>query len=81
LGQADHPVGGAQQQRPGIRRDLAAVEGRHHRAAFDACKLEQAWGTLWGIGALLCLAVKPLSQKNFRSFRGPMHPIRVRNAG
>ena len=38
--QADRPVGGTQQQRPGIRGDRAAIERRHHGPAFDACKLE-----------------------------------------
>ena len=41
-GQADDPVGRAEQQRAGIRGDAPAIEGRHHGTAFDACKLEQA---------------------------------------
>ena len=35
-----------QQQRAGIRSDLAAVKCGHHRAALDACKLEQLSATL-----------------------------------
>src|SRR3954453_15739722 len=34
-----------------------------------------------GIGDFLCLNVKPLSQKNFRSIRAPMHLTLVRDAG
>src|SRR3954466_115501 len=34
-----------------------------------------------GIGEFLCLNVKPLSQKNFRSIRAPMHLTLVRDAG
>jgi hypothetical protein len=34
----DRPIGRSQQQRPGLRRDGAAVERRHHLAAFHGCK-------------------------------------------
>ena len=44
--QPDRPVGGAEQQRPGIRGHPAAVEPGHHRAPFDACKAKQIRATL-----------------------------------
>jgi hypothetical protein len=40
LGEVQHTVGRTQQQRASIRADAPAVEGRNHRAAFNACKLE-----------------------------------------
>jgi hypothetical protein len=80
-GQAEHLVGGAQQQRAGVAGELAAVEGGDHRAATNACKFQLLRVTLCGHRAILCLRVNSLLQKNFRSIRRPMHLIRVRNAG
>ena len=42
----DRAIGRAQQQRPGVRRDRAAVERRHHRAAFNGFKSKQFRATL-----------------------------------
>src|SRR4051794_29793711 len=54
LGQPNGAIGLAQQQRAGIRGDRAAIEARHHSAAFDGWKIEQCevtlcwhWGFLW----------------------------------
>jgi hypothetical protein len=35
LHQPERPIRGAQQQHPGVRGHLAAIEGSHHLAAFD----------------------------------------------
>jgi hypothetical protein len=80
-GQADHLVGGAQQQRTSITGDVSAVEGRHHRAAFQAWKVKPRRVTLCRHRGTPLLSDKALSQKNFRSIRAPMHMTRVRNAG
>ncbi len=44
--QPDRAVGQAKKQGAGVRCDLPAVEGSHHRASFDRCKLEQFQATL-----------------------------------
>ena len=44
--QADRPVRGAQEQRPGVRRDRPAAEPGHHRPARDGCKLHPIHATL-----------------------------------
>ena len=79
--QPDRPVGGAQQQRAGIRGDGATVEPRHHRPAFNGCKLEAIRATLcrhWGVPPK---RLKMLLHNNFRRFGTPMHLLPVRNPG
>jgi len=80
-GQPDHTVGGAEKQRTGVRRHASAVERGHHRAPFNACKLKQARITLCRHRETPLLSVRPLLQKNFRRFRGPVHISSMRNAG
>jgi hypothetical protein len=80
-GQPDHTVGGAEKQRTGVRRHASAVERGHHRAPFNACKLKQARITLCRHRETPLLSVRPLLQKNFRRFRGPVHLPCVRNPG
>ena len=46
LDQPDLPVGGAQQNRPGLRGHPAAVKPGHHRAPLNRCKSEQIRATL-----------------------------------
>ena len=53
LDQPDPSVGGAEQQRSGLRRHRPTVECRHHRPAFYRCKAKQ-------IRATLCLHRVPL---------------------
>ena len=55
LDQPDLPVGGAQQQRPGLRGDLAAIESGHHRVPFNRCKSKQIRSTLCLHRASPCL--------------------------
>jgi hypothetical protein len=81
LDQTDGAVGGAEQQRTGVRGDPPAVERGHHGTALHACKLEQRRATLCRHRGAPLLSVKPLSQKNFRRFGGPVHLPNVRNAG
>ena len=66
LHQLDCPVGRAQQQRARVRRDRPAVERRHHRAAFDACKLQRTCATLCRHRGLSPPSLKSFSQNNFR---------------
>ena len=79
--QVDRAVRRAEQQRAGIRGDRAAVEGRHHAAALDGCKIEQRRATLRLHRGSLLRRGKSLSQRNFRRFRTPMHPRVVRYSG
>jgi len=79
--QADRPVGGAQQQRPGVGGDGAAVEPGYHRPAVNGCKREPIRATVCRHRGTPPLGPKALSQKNFRSFRAPMHLLPVRNPG
>jgi len=79
--QADGPVGRAEQQRSGIRGDLAAVEGGHHPATLDHFITEQVAATLCRHRGAPLQRVKALSQKNFPTFRAPMHLPSVRNPG
>ena len=69
LDQPDRPVGAAQQQRPGVRRDRAAVECCHYGASLDGCKFQLRRATLCRHRGPPLLSDKPLSQKNFRRFR------------
>ena len=80
-GQADHPVGGAQQQRASFGGDPPAVERSHHRTAFHAWKFKQRRVTLCRHRGTPLLSDKALSQKNFRSIRAPMHMTPVRDPG
>jgi hypothetical protein len=71
--QPDRPIGGAQQQRPGVRGHLPTVERSHHLAAFDHFISEQIAATLCRHRGTPLRRVKPLSQKIYRRFRAPMH--------
>lgn len=79
LDQPDRPVCAAQQQRPGIGRDRAAIKRRHHGPALDGCKLHLRRATLWGHRDTPLQAIKSLSQRNFRRLRTPVHLPCVRN--
>jgi hypothetical protein len=79
--QADRPIGRPEQQRPGIRGDLAAVERRHHLAALDHFISEQVAATLCRHRGAPLHRVNSLLQKNYRRFRAPMHLLLVRNPG
>ena len=81
LDQADRPIGRAEQQRAGVRGDLAAVERRHHLAPLDHFITEQVAATLCRHRGAPLRRVKSLSQKNYRRFRAPMHLPPVRNPG
>ena len=79
--QADRAIGRAEQQGPGIGRDLAAIEGSHHLAAFDHFITEQVAATLRRHRGTPLRQLKSLSQKNYARFRAPMHLSTVRNPG
>ena len=79
--QADRPIGRAEQQRAGIRGDLAAIERGHHLAALDHFITEQVAATLCRHRGAPLRRVNSLSQKNYRRFRAPMHLLPVRNPG
>ena len=79
--QADRPVGGAQEQRPGIRGDGPTVKPSQHGTAFDARKLEPIRATVcrhWGDPPR---RLKVLQHNNFRRFGTPMHLLPVRYPG
>jgi hypothetical protein len=80
-GQAQHPIRRPQQQGAGVAGDGATIEGRNNRTAFSRCKRKQVRITLCRHRGLPLLRDKTLSQKNFRSFRAPMHLTLVRDAG
>ena len=46
LDQADLPIGGAKQYRPGLRGHRPTVKRRHHLAPFNRCKAKQIRATL-----------------------------------
>ena len=71
--EADRPIGRAEQQRPRVRRDLAAIEGGHHLAALDHFIPEQIAATLCRHRGAPLRRDNSLSQKNYRRFRTPMH--------
>ena len=73
LDEPDGPVGGAEQQRAGIRRDRAAIERRHHGAAFDGCKTERLRATLCRHRGPPADRFKLLRHNNSRRFGAPMH--------
>jgi hypothetical protein len=79
--QPDGTIGGPEQQRAGIGGDRPAVEAGDHGAAFDGYKLEQRRATLRRHRGPPLRRREPLSQKNFRRFRAPMHLRLVRYAG
>jgi hypothetical protein len=79
--QPDGAVGGAEQQRAGVRGDRPAVEAGDHGAALDRCKLKQGWVMLCPHRRFPLRRRKALSQRNLRRFRAPMHLRLVRNAG
>ena len=79
--EADRTVGRPQQQRPCVRGDRPAIEPGHHHAALNWCKLKAIETTLCRHRGTPLRAPKPLPQKNFRSFRAPMHLHPVRNSG
>ena len=79
--QADRPIGGAQEQRAGVGGNHPAIKSGHHRTALDACKLEPIRATVCRHRGTPLLGPKTLLQKNFRSFRAPMHLLPVRNPG
>jgi hypothetical protein len=79
--QADGAVGGAEQQRTGIRSDRPAVEPGHHPPGLDRCELKQPWATLRRHRGPPLRRRKALSQKNFRRLRAPMHLRLARNPG
>ena len=63
--QADRPVGGTQQQRPGIRGDGAAVERSHHRPAIDGANANRSALQSIGIGELLRPRASPSRTRTF----------------
>ena len=79
--QANRPISRAEQQRPGIRRDRAAIESRHHLAAFDHFITEQVAATLCRHRGAPPIGSKSFRQNDFRQFRAPMHLLPVRNPG
>jgi hypothetical protein len=79
--QAQHSIRGPQQQRTSVTGDGAAVKRRNDRTSFSRCKRKQVRVTLCRHRGLPLLCDKALSQKNFRSFRAPMHLTLVRDAG
>src|SRR5689334_12432969 len=79
-GQAQHPVCRPQKQRTGVAGDGATIEGCNDWTSFSRCKRKQVRVTLCWHRGLPLLRDKALSQKNFRSFRTPMHLTLVRDA-
>jgi hypothetical protein len=81
LDQADRPVRRPQQQPAGIRGDLAAVNGGHHRPPLDACQSQQIRATLCRHRGTFWTRDKPLLQHDFLRVRAPMHLSGMRNPG
>ena len=75
LHQADRPVRGPEQQRPGVRGHLATVERGHHLAPFDGFISEQIAATLCRHRGTPLRGVNPLAQKSYRRSRAPMHAL------
>ena len=73
LDQPDRPVGGAEQQRAGIRSHRAAVKRGHYRAPCDRYKAKQIRATLCLHRDSPCSCDKPFSQHDFLRSRAPMH--------
>ena len=78
---ADRPIGRAEQQPTGVRRDRAAVEGGDHPAALDHFIPEQIPATLCRHRGTPLDQPNCLWQKSYRRFRAPMHLSAVRNSG
>jgi hypothetical protein len=79
--QADRPIGRAEQQTAGVRRDLPAIERGHHLAPFDHFITEQVTATLCRHRGAPLRQLKSLWQKSYARFRAPMHLLAVRNPG
>jgi hypothetical protein len=79
--QADRAIGRPEQQRPGVRGHLTAIERSHHLAPLDHFITEQVAATLCRHRGAPLRRVKSLSQKNYRRFRAPVHLLPVRNPG
>jgi hypothetical protein len=79
--QTERPVGRTEQQRTRIRGDHPAIERRHHRTPFDACKTEQVRATLRLHRGISLNRLKLLRHNNFRPFRAPMHLLSVKYPG
>jgi hypothetical protein len=77
--QADRAIGRPEQQRPGVRRDLATIERSYHLAAFDHFITEQVAATLCQHRGTPPIGFKSFRQKDFRRFGAPMHLFPVRN--
>jgi hypothetical protein len=76
LAQSDGPIGLAQQQRPGVRRDRATVERRHNSATLDGWKFKQCGITVCRHWGFLRIREKPWLQHDSLRIRAPMHMIR-----
>ena len=79
--QANRPIGRAEQQCSGVRRNRAAIKPGHHLPPRDGCKTKPVTATLCRHRGAPLHRDKALSQKNYRRFRAPMHLPAVRNAG
>ena len=77
--QADRAVGRPEQQRPGVRGDLTAIECGHHLAPFDDFITEQVAATLRRHRGTPLNSIKSFWQNDFRPFRAPMHLPRVKS--
>jgi hypothetical protein len=73
LDQADRPIARAQQQPAGIRGHRPAIKIGRHPTPFHRCKKHRRRVTLCRHRGPPLQPDKPLSQKNYPSFRAPMH--------
>jgi hypothetical protein len=71
--QTDRPIGGAQQQRPRLRGDRAAVERSLDPTALDPSIPEQLSATLCRHRGPPLNRLNCLSQNNYHRYRAPMH--------
>ena len=69
--QADRAIGRAQEQRSGIGRDRAAIEGSNHRPTFNGCKSKPIRDTLWRHRDAPSTSEKSLLHNNFLRVRRP----------
>jgi DNA-binding PadR family transcriptional regulator len=81
LDQPDRPIRRPEQQRPGVRGDRPAIEIGNHPPPIDSCKTHPFRATLCRHRGALLRSRKSLLQKNFRTFRTPMHLPLMRNPG
>ena len=79
--QPERPIRSAEQQRPGVRGHLPAVEGSDHLAAVDHFISEQIAATLCRHRGTPLRGVKPLSQKELSPIQSPDAPPSLRNPG